>query len=279
MKSQFAPLPITKRAPYVSMRRLRRAATRALRLAKKHASTNPTLGAAAETLVPIAERFVELYDHDPAHVRGTKLEQGHAQVEILRELAGRWLAFVERDLSIDPEKYPLSSVPDDVFAAAKMLIKTLREAQAKSPLAYADTAIQELEAQLATADAAWTEGQAVLGAIQERKQQLRQTAIALQAQLVTFRRLLRRAVGRRHVDYQRLRASRGSGPDGEQEQIVDDDEATDEADEEAAEADEADEADDEPQGDEAPEEVGADSEDESGSADASEQASGDPDTA
>jgi len=269
MKSQFAPLPITKRAPYVSMRRLRRAATRALRLAKKHASTNPTLGAAAETLVPIAERFVELYDHDPALVRGTKLEQGHAQVDILRELAGRWLAFVERDLSIDPEKYPLSSVPDDVFAAAKMLIKTLREAQAKSPLAYADTAIQELEAQLAIADAAWTEAQAVLGAIQERKQQLRQTAIALQAQLVTFRRLLRRAVGRRHVDYQRLRASRGSGPDGEREQIVDDDEATDEADE----------ADDEPQGDEAPEEVGADSEDESGSADASEQASGDPDTA
>ena len=263
---QFPRLPITTRAPYVSMRRLRRAATRALRLAKKHASRNRTLAAVAETLVPVAELFVDLYDHDPALIRGTKLEQGHAHVEILRQTARTWLALVERDLPIDPDKYPLGPVPDDVFAAAKMLVETLQDAHAKSPLAYADSAIDELKALLATADAAWTEARAVHGAIQERKQQLRQTAMALQAELVTFRRVLRVVLGSRHADYQAMRASRGSGPDGENEQIVDDDEVVgdeaevDEADDEA----EVDEADEEAQVDEG----GSRSEDESSDVDA-----------
>ena len=194
----------------LSQLKMHRLAARAFRLITTYAGVDATFAALAVMLIPACERYLAAFDNRPTTGQNKKVEDGEQAVDQLRSAVSRWLTLLAINAPDLIGNYTNSRVPDDVFANAKRLVVDLAAPRSgtDAPLPYAEPAIEELNGLIPVAKTAWAEARAERALIQERKQELRAAARALQPMLVAFRQLLLNIVGRRHVDYQTLRPSR-----------------------------------------------------------------------
>jgi hypothetical protein len=205
-----------RRVSHIALRRL---APRAARVLDKNADKDPALAALGVSLEPTIATFERVYDAHKVRVsrRASMTASARATVRRLEHAVGIWLVLVASDLGVDPARFRApTGVPDDVIALASQLVRLLEEHMAgnESPTPAAAQAIADLAPRIAEARAQWVEARKAMTELQEEAQQVRNAAQELHAGLVVLRRVLRRVIGSRHLDYQTLRVER-SREDGE----------------------------------------------------------------
>ena len=214
---------ITTRKPYVPLKRLRRLAPRGLRVVERYRSLDPTLEVLAPDFVKAATEFEDAYDKPVLMTRAQKFQQSRDCLEALRGKTVRWLAVLSRDR---PEHAAgLRTLPrtaDEVISTAKRVVTTVRDLQDRevSPLPYADRLIESLSQAIDETQTQLDEARNAAADAQEHAQRIRDAATALQAELVSLRKVLRSLLGSRHVDYQTLRSERGAYHEDEEETEV-----------------------------------------------------------
>ena len=106
----------------------------------------------------------------------------------------------------------LPRTADEVISMAKCVVTTVRDLQDRevSPLPDADRLIESLSQAIGEAQTQLDEARNAAADAQDHAQRIRDAATALQAELVSLRKVLRSLLGSRHVDYQTLRSERGA---------------------------------------------------------------------
>jgi hypothetical protein len=200
--------------------KLRRLSGRAIQVLERHKAAEPAIAAFEPSLVPAAQAFKDAYDKARAHRVSRAMATGtgdEAIASLLKTMRG-WLGPLAKDIpGFDARDFGNKpNVHDDVIADAHRLLQVVdRVVEDGVELAYIEALHQDLEPAIATAEvevgALGTCGadQAVL------TRAVREAAATLQAELVAFRRTLRAHIGTSHPDYHRLRATRVSTDDHE----------------------------------------------------------------
>ena len=184
---------------------------RALRVFVKYKDVHPAIAGFESTLVPAANGFTDAFKAVQSH-RATKsrdLIQGHADVQKLVDGVRSWLGMVARDLpgfDMDVELEPGS--PDRVIGYAENLVAVIEHH--KDALPYAAALLEHIGSVLVPARAEWERAQQALGDLQVMRRTLREQGIAMNRELVAFRRTLRTVLGTSNRDFQLLRASRAA---------------------------------------------------------------------
>lgn len=209
---------------YIPQWKLRRLAPRAVRVVARHKEKSAAIGLYESTLVPAANKFVELYDASrTAQVSATENNQGAQAVEALRQVVRGWLGALSRDIpGFDIASFTdRQTVADDVIGSGQRLLEVCRNFKDRSgqPLPYQEAVVQALTPAIEAADAEWAEAQDRRVQEQAMRDATRDAAVLLHKELVALRRTLRAVLGTSHLDYRRLRAqaSMGSGEEVEEE--------------------------------------------------------------
>jgi hypothetical protein len=119
---------------------------------------------------------------------------------------------VTRDLpgfDLDVELEPAS--PDRVIGYAENLVAVIEHH--KDALPYATALLEHIGGVLVPARAEWERAQLALGDLQVMRRTLREQSIAMNRELIAFRRTLRTVLGTSNRDFQLLRASRAAADD------------------------------------------------------------------
>ena len=231
-------MAIASDTPTLAQWKLRRLANRALRVLAQHRNASPMI-AGYETSLPAAVESFEQKQSELAMQDAATRQLSHGgyqEAELLLRAMRGWLALVARDVpGFDTAEFiARASVPDDVITQAFRLIEFVKRRQAEAPIACGDQVLANLAPLAASARQEWEQVQSALARTQEVRSECREAGVALQAQLVAFRRSLRAALGGTHRDYQLLRASRmigEAGNDEDSDEADDSDDAEDESDE------------------------------------------------
>ena len=172
-------LRITRDRVTISQERMRRLAARAIRLMAKYAGVDAVFAALAVMLVAAAERYVVAFDNRTAGQNKQKKE-GHWAIDQLAVAVHRWLTLLPLDAPDLASTYTSRRVPDDVIAKAKRLVADLGAPRptTEAPIPYADAAIEQLNALIPAAEAAWAKARVEQAQAQERKQELRAAGLA-----------------------------------------------------------------------------------------------------
>lgn len=197
---------------YVSQRKLRRLAPRAVEILARYKDKAAQLGPYESTLASAAGEFAKLYDASrTAPASASDDDQALAAIEALRLSMRGWLGAVSRDIpGFDSASFTDRPItPDDVIGSGQRLLEVCRNHQGVDgkPLAYQAQMEQALSAAVETAANAWAQDRANAASEQELRDQARAAAVQLHRELVAFRRALRTVVGTSHVDYRALRVS------------------------------------------------------------------------
>jgi hypothetical protein len=205
-------LRITRERVSVSQKKLRRLGARALQLMRRYDGIDPMYTALARMLIPAAERFIANYDARAQSDSYQQIRAGRHEVTALRRALRRWSMLLRSTAPALAARHTPKSVPDDVIAQAKGLVKDLSPsgAFADADVPFAKALIEHLSSLIGAAEAAWAQTRGNVATAQERQQELRAAARELQGHLITFRQLLLDSVGRHHTDYQTLRVRRRS---------------------------------------------------------------------
>ncbi len=201
---------IKRNKEYTPHWKLRRLAPRALRSLDAHGKATPFLGAFGTTLVPAAQKFIEVFDASrTAEAASNQVDDGLEAIERLRASVRGWLGHISRDIpDFDGVGLGAAEVPDDLIAGATRMLHVVTSPKA-AHLSYIAAAEADLRAAIDSASREWSEAHARLTEQQDLLRQTREAGTAFQAELVAFRRALRVALGTSHRDYQVLRV-RGS---------------------------------------------------------------------
>jgi hypothetical protein len=201
--------------------KLRRLASRAIRVQERRSGDAPVLAVYSKTLPPKANAFIAAYDaaakYENTWRREMKEGKG-AAAKLVIEIRG-WLPLLERDV---PE-FEASSfadkpdVPDDIIEDGNRLLEVFDEvtdAQGKA-LDYAFQAKNSLNDALVPANKECSEAEAADSKYQKLLSDVRATAAVFDLELQTFRRSLGHVAGRSDKDFQKLRTERASQKDDE----------------------------------------------------------------
>lgn len=193
--------------------KLRRMVPRALRVLGNHKGSFEELKAIELTLVPAAQRFVELYD--TARVSETPRREVSESRKALRRLElgiRRWTGIVTRDIP----GFTLASfldgdaLSDDLIGGAERFLEVVRGfkgSNGEAPSYVADL-LARVTPLLEEATQSWDAAQNHMAAERELLRQTRAAAALVQKELVALRRTLRATLGSTHRDYQVLRIVR-----------------------------------------------------------------------
>lgn len=204
--------------------KLRRLAGRAKRVVERHAATHGPIAAYRERLIPLTTGFSRSYDgvkrfkvtwqREMAEGRGASAEL----VQVMRA----WLPRLSADIpQFDRSTFADTRVPDDIEEDATRLRETVEDFQevaasggnSLSALPYAEQLLSELDPAMTKAAKEWAEAENADEQYQKALKETRGLASQLNDELVKFRQTLLNVLGRSHTDYQKLRASRASSPD------------------------------------------------------------------
>lgn len=122
--------------------KLRRLASRALRIVKRRAPEWPAIAAFLPTLVPKAEGFIAAYDNAAKYQANWKKEmaEGRGAIGILLKAIQAWVPLLKRDIpGFDGSIYgDHPEVPDDVIEDGDRMANVVEEYRDPSgnPLAY-----------------------------------------------------------------------------------------------------------------------------------------------
>lgn len=205
--------------------KLRRLASRALRVLERRGSENASLKSFETTLAPFARDYIASYD-GVKRFNATwqkELSEGHGAVASLIGAIRAWLPRLSQDLPhFDRTTFADTSVPDDVMEDAERLRETVEAHQELAqtpeqvkPLPYAADLLGQLEPAYAAAVKEWREAELADTQYQQALAKTRALAGQVHQELVAFRETLASVVGRRDMDYQKLRVQRASTADPE----------------------------------------------------------------
>jgi hypothetical protein len=205
--------------------KLRRISSRVIRVFDRHKEAEPAFAAFEPTLVPAAEGFNDAYGKVRAHRVSRAKTLGFSLISagtLLRKLRG-WLGPVAKDIpGFDPSSFgDTPTVADDVIHDTEEFLRVVEQAIEEGvQLAYAEALRADLEPAIEAAKAE----SGVAGTVQAHEAALIKTmhdaAATLQAELIAFRRTLRAHFGTSHPDYQKLRASKASAPDQDDDEVA-----------------------------------------------------------
>ena len=199
--------------------KLRRLASRALRIVKRRSQYTPAIGAFLTTLVPSAEAYTAVYDRAIKFQANWKKEmaEGRTAVAVLLKGIQSWSPLLKRDIpGFDGSIYgDHPEVPDDVIEDGERMISVIEEFRdlQGAALAYQKAALDELGPALQAAVKEWTEAEAADAEYQKDFAQVRAMADKLQQDLVALRRTLMATAGRADKDFQKLRVERAAEAD------------------------------------------------------------------
>jgi hypothetical protein len=198
---------------------LRRLAPRAIRVLARNSDREPGLASFDTSLGVNAPAYIEAYDTVRRYTKRRMEERTEAGVA-LDELLYKvriWAPQVARDVEhvVASEFGENPDVPDDTISDAKVLIETVskRADENKEPLPYTEELLEDLGNALVKAQAEWDEAEAAQADFRAMRIAVRETGVALEKDLVAFRRVLRTILGSEHPDYQKLRRERARTPD------------------------------------------------------------------
>jgi hypothetical protein len=160
------------------------------------------------------KRFKTTWQREMAEGRGASA----ALIKLMRARLPRLAVDIPQ---FDPSTFADTAVPDDIMEDASRLRETVEEFQDAAaldtnkltPLTYAEQLYAELDPALAAAAKEWAEAEATDDSYKATLKQTRRLADELNTELVKLRQTLVTVLGRKHTDYQKLRASRASAPD------------------------------------------------------------------
>jgi hypothetical protein len=200
---------------------LRRLAPRAIRVLARHSPREPGLAAFSTSLAANAPAFIKAYDTVRRWTKRRMEERAEAQGavgELLYKLR-IWAPQVARDIDhvVASEFGDNPAVADEVINDAKVLMEhvTERANEGKEPLPYAEALLEDLGAALARAQAECEQAEAAQADFRAMRIEARELGIALERDLVAFRRVLRTVIGTAHPDYQKLRRERARSTDAD----------------------------------------------------------------
>jgi hypothetical protein len=194
---------------YLSLALLHVLTERAQRILGTHKGASPLIAVHEPTLVPASKGYLAAFQAVQLHrtAKSAVMRRGRTSVNELVEGVHGWLGIVEHhlpDFALDVELDRES--PDMVFAYAENLIAVIEEH--RNELAFAPLLIEQVTALLVQARTDWAAAQQALGELQKLQQTLRELGVAMNRELVAFRRTLRNVLGTSHRDYQLLRTRR-----------------------------------------------------------------------
>jgi hypothetical protein len=208
----------------ISQWKLRRLGARSVRVVGRHAATHAAIAAYQGSLVPLATNFSESYDGVKRFKTTWQREmaEGRGASAKLVKVMRAWLPRLAADIpQFDRSTFADTAVPDDIMEDASRMRETVEEFQDAAaadtntlkPLSYAEQLLGELDPALAAAVKEWAEAEAADDNYKAALKQTRHLADDLHTELVKFRQTLLTVLGRSHTDYQKLRASRASASD------------------------------------------------------------------
>jgi hypothetical protein len=197
----------------------RRLAARALRVQARRATSSPPIKAFGATLVPKAQAFIDAYDKAAMHETAWKREmnEGRGAIAALLVQMRSWLPVIHGDVpTLNTSTFGDNpEVPDDVIGDAERLIAEATDAKTAlgDPLPYLAELQTTFGAELEKARTEWKEAEASDSSYQLLLATARETGDVFDNELTRFRRTLAAVAGRQDKDYQKLRASRVSHAD------------------------------------------------------------------
>lgn len=194
--------------------KLYRLAPRSIEVLELHRDKQAAIATFEATLVPSAQRVIELSAELRTYGsrRATERAEGKTAVAALVQKIRGWAGIVDKHLG-GTSLSPLGArpeVPEDVVHDATDLVGVVERRIAEGMPEPAFFAAMKADLEPAI-DAARTESQQASAAqttYQELQADLRRACEAFNDELVAFRRTLAAFLGKRHRDYQRLRASK-----------------------------------------------------------------------
>lgn len=201
--------------------KLRRIASRVIRVVKRRGAEHPAVGAFGSTIVPKAQTFIKAYD-DAGRYESTyrkELREGKNAVGVVLQGIRMWLPLVQRDVpGFDGSSYgDQPDVPDDIIEDGSRLFDVVHDfvdAENK-PLEYRNAFLADFEPKLKAAEKEWPEAEAADSAYQGKLRDVRDAGEAFDQELQGFRKTIAAAFGRSDKDYQKLRAEKAHTPDEE----------------------------------------------------------------
>ena len=192
-----------------SFRQARRRAERVPDVAQRHLH-HKALGILTPGLVKAANDVIAIYDDDEKYTANTEslLQVASTKVDALHDLVVQWAAVIRPDVpGFEPDRFGLAKRShDDVIVGAKLLIDVVNGSEDTQPaLPYAGDVTEEVEPALDAAAEAVTAAKAVRAKRKEKRQARREAVALLHRELVRYRRVLARKIGRNHPDYTALR--------------------------------------------------------------------------
>jgi len=213
----------TKEIPMSSIPawKLRRLASRAIRVQTRRSGEAPVLAVYTKTLPPKAHAYIAAYDAAAKYENNWRREmnEGKGAAANLVTQIRSWLPLLERDVpQFDATTFAdKPDVPDDIIEDGNRLLEVFDDATDADgkPLDYATVAIPALNESLVAANKECGEAEAADSKYQKLLSDVRATAAVFDLELQTFRRSLSHVVGRTDKDFQKLRTERASHKDEE----------------------------------------------------------------
>jgi hypothetical protein len=180
------------------------------------------------TLGKTAKRWNELYDMWLAERGSRDLEHatGKGQIASLRTKLRGWVAMAAATMkSLDTTEYGDNpNVPEDVIADTEQFLVFVDKWEESNgeKLEFTDLLRDDLQQALAEAKASWNVASGAAADKSNLTEELKQAALAFNADLVAFRRTLAAHLGTNHADYQKLRTSKAQTIDVDDDQVDDD---------------------------------------------------------
>lgn len=199
--------------------KLRRLASRSLRVLERRGQEASALKAFELSLKPKAEAFISAYDTGAKIVFSWRkeMDEGKNAAALLLQQIRTWNPVLQGVVpGFDPKGIGDSpDVPDDILADGETLLGVAMDHKDEqgNALPFLAEIQNSLGSALSAAEKEWSEAEAADKSYQEALALIRNTGDAFQAQLVLFRRVFAAVFGRSDKDYQKLRAERASTAD------------------------------------------------------------------
>jgi hypothetical protein len=144
-----------------------------------------------------------------------EMSEGKSAIALLVSSIRGWLPLLVRDIpGFDSSDYAdQPSVPDDVLEDAERMetvVETYRDPEGK-PLPYAEALLASIDVENAAKE--WEEAETADVSYQQMLKDSRETCALFDAEIQTFRKSLAAAIGTNDKDYQKLRASKATTKD------------------------------------------------------------------